>query len=131
MATNKDLLKRIEVLETTIARLTGQSTRAKELPITERADYIKPGSEKHKLWLGLRDATEEELTDGRDMDGYMLRDITIFGLHVRPEFLRTLLQQKVSQLTSPVPVFQSMNPLAPNYAPPLWMPDGALATGVV
>jgi len=129
--TNKELQKRVEKLEATIARLTGRTSRPEVVPVKERADYIGHGSEKHKLWLGLRDATKEEMEEGRDVDGYMLRDITIFGLHVRPEFLKTLLQQKVSQLTSPVPVFQSMNPLAPNYAPPLWMPDGGLATGVV
>lgn len=87
---------------------------------TERGDYVEPGSERHAEFLGLRKATDD---DTFVVDGWTLVDLTVFGVTANPDFVRAVLAQKVSALTTPQPVVQSEDPLAPNYAPPMWQPD--------
>jgi len=94
----------------------------------ERRDHIEHGSEQHAAMIGLRRAGGE---DTYQVDGWTLADITAFGPAARPEFLEQVLRQKVAVLTSPVPVLQSDDPNAPNYAPPMWMPPEGGATGIV
>jgi hypothetical protein len=91
-------------------------------------DYIEHGSERHAALLGLVKAGED---DEPQHEGWALADVTMYGAAARPEFLLQTLKQKVSELTTPPPVMQSEDPLAPNYAPPMWMPDGEPVSGIV
>ena len=94
-----------------------------------RPDYVKHGSDRHaEEVLGLRKAVEG---DEPQLEGWTLVDLTAFGPTARPEYKREVLRQKVSTLMSPVPKLQSDDPLAPNYAPPLWMPTTEPASGIV
>lgn len=134
MATIKELEKQIEEMRAQLAMLTGTpSGRVVPLPPEERADFIAYGSEQHMVFLGIREATEDdEVTYASDSgQKYALTDITVFGVNVRPEFLKAILMQKVSSFTCPVPVLQSTDPAQPHYAPPLWIPDDIPVTGIV
>lgn len=91
-------------------------------------DYIKHGSDRHAAFLGLVKAQKD---DEPQQDGWALADITMYGPSARPEYLRRVLAQKVSELTTLPPEMQSDDPLAPNYAPPMWMPAGEPVSGLV
>jgi len=141
MANENDAMRaRIDALERKIARLTGHVPQPKELPLEERADYIKHGSERHIAFLGLRKATPKEVaqSDKREeaneiglvYEGYVLEDITAFGVTAEAAMLKAILMQKVHQLAGP-PLPQSDDPNAPNYAPTLWVPEGTPMSGAV
>lgn len=134
MANENDAMRaRIEALESKIARLTGQVPQPKELPLEDRADYIEYGSERHVAFLGLRKATSKETAVAKKREnaneiglvyeGYVLEDITAFGVTAEAAMLKAILMQKVHQLAGP-PLPQSDDPNAKNYAPPLWVPEG-------
>jgi len=55
----------------------------------------------------------------------------MYGPSARPEYLRRVLAQYVSELTTLPPEVQSDDPLAPNYAPPMWMPSEEPVSGMV
>ena len=128
MTTNKALEDRVKYLEAELARLTGKMPRAENIPPEERPDFIPHGSERHAAFLGLRKAEKgEELQH----EGYALRDLTLFGVGVRPMFLKSILQQKVSQLLAEFPQTQSDSPMLPHFAPPMWVPDDIPVSGIV
>lgn len=130
---NDAMQARIEALERKIAQLTGRAPQPREIPLEERADSIEFGSEKHIAFMGLREATPKEVARsekreeanevGLVYEGYVLQDITAFGVTVEAEVLKAILMQKVHQLAGP-PLPQSDDPNAPNYAPSLWVPEG-------
>lgn len=91
-------------------------------------DYIEHGSDRHAAFLGLVKAKED---DEPQQDGWALADITMYGPSARPEYLRRVLAQKVSELTTLPPEMQSDDPLAPHYAPPMWMPSEEPVSGMV
>ncbi|NIQ90181.1 MAG: hypothetical protein GWN93_14580 [Deltaproteobacteria bacterium] len=95
-------------------------------------DYIAFGSDEHAAILGLKTADKD---DDPQLDGWALVDITAWGPEALADdkaYLREILRQKVSNLTSEPPEFQSDDPLAPHYAPPLQVPpQGEPASGIV
>ena len=91
-------------------------------------DYIAHGSDGHAAFLGLVKAEEG---DEPQQDGWTLADITMYGPSARPEFLRRVLAQKVSELTTLPPETQSEDPRLPNYAPTMWVPSGEPVSGIV
>jgi len=131
---------RIAALEKQLAQLTGRVPHEKDIPLEERPDYIAHGSPRHVAFLGLREATDEEVTRakaqeekgeiGLEYRGYVLQDITAFGVTAKAEMLKAILMQKVHQLEPP-PAPQSDDPLAANYSPPLWVPSGIPVSGTV
>ena len=141
MAKADDTMRaRIEALEQTIAQLTGRAPQQQAIPENERADYIEHGSERHVAFLGLREATAAEVAQAEKKEaaneiglvykGYVLQDITAFGVTAEAAMLKAILMQKVHQLT-PMPTPQSDDPNAPNYAPSLWVPSGIPVSGTV
>jgi hypothetical protein len=81
---------------------------------------IEFGSKEHAYLLGLKEASKD---DSPQMSGWTLMDITAFGPQATENYIKEVLRQKVSELTSggpPTP--QSADPRKPNYAPPLWVP---------
>ncbi len=95
----------------------GITADEKVRPLEEQPWYIKPGSERHAQLLGLTEDPDSEL-------GWKLTDPTTYGPTARPEFLAIILQQHVNELTTPPPTMQSKDPMAPNYAVPMWVPTG-------
>jgi len=91
-------------------------------------DYIEHGSDRHAAHLGLVKAGKD---DEPQQDGWALADITMYGAAARPEYLRRVLAQFVAELTTLPPEVQSEDPLAPGYAPPMWMPSGEPVSGMV
>jgi len=91
-------------------------------------DYIAHGSDGHAAFLGLIKAEKD---DEPQRDGWTLADITMYGPSVTPEYLRRVLAQKVSELTTLPPVMQSDDPRLPNYAPPMWTPSDEPVSGMV
>ena len=91
-------------------------------------DYIPHGSDRHAAHLGLVKAKEG---DEPQQDGWTLADITMYGPSARPEYLRRVLAQYVSELTTLPPEVQSDDPRAPNYAPPMWVPSDEPVSGMV
>ena len=89
---------------------------------------IARGSDGHAAFLGLVKAKKD---DEPQLGGWTLADVTMWGPSATAEFLKRVLAQKVSELTAPMPEVQSDDPLAPNYAPPLWMPSDTPVTGMV
>jgi len=86
-------------------------------------DYVEFGSDKHAEMLRLKKAVKD---DKLQREGWTLEDLTAWGPEAMANdmaFLREILRQKVSTLTSgPPPEPQSDDPLAPHYAPPMWEP---------
>lgn len=126
-----ELRSEVEELRDILARLTGQPHTP--VPLEERADYIAQGSDQHMAWLGLAKATEEDEKDESVLtyEGYKLLDVTAFGVTAKKDYLMAVLRQKVHQLTQPIPMPQSANRNAPNYAPPMWRPQGMSVEGIV
>lgn len=91
-------------------------------------DYIAHGSDGHAAFLGLVKAEED---DEPQRDGWTLADITLWGPSVTAEYLKRILAQKVSELTTLPPEVQSDDPLAPNYAPTMWVPSDTPVSGMV
>lgn len=91
-------------------------------------DAIPHGSDGHAAFLGLIEAEED---DEPQLGGWALADITMYGPSARPEFLRRILAQKVSELTTPMPEMQSDDPRLPHYAPSMWVPSDTPVTGMV
>jgi hypothetical protein len=87
---------------------------------TKRPDYVEPGSERHALLLGLRKATAD---DEIEFGGWALQDVNLLGVAATDRAIREVLRQKVTSLTSKTPPIQSDDPIAPCYAPPMWVPD--------
>lgn len=91
-------------------------------------DYVEHGSNRHAALLGLVRATEE---DELRHEGWTLADVTMFGPAARPWYLKRVLIQKVNELISPPLKVQSDDPLAPGYAPPMWVPSEEPVSGMV
>lgn len=89
---------------------------AERRPVEERGDYVPHGSAQHARILGLVEDPDSEL-------GWKLADRTAFGAAATEPFLQAVLEEKVRELTTPMPTPQSVDPRQPGYAPPLWMPD--------
>lgn len=94
----------------------------------QRPGYMRHGSEQHAALLGLRRAGADDVPE---LDGWTLADITAYGPAARPEFVEQVLRQKVMALNSAVPKPQSDDPGAPDYAPPMFVPPGGGADGIV
>ena len=89
---------------------------------TVQTDRVERGSDEHAAMLGLRPGTEE---DGEYMiEGWTLGDITNFPPETTPEYLKRMLRQKYNELTSELPVTQSVDPRKPHFSPTMWRPDG-------
>ncbi|NIV38677.1 MAG: hypothetical protein GWN58_57445 [Anaerolineae bacterium] len=96
-------------------------------------DHIAFGSDEHAAILGLKKAGKD---DDPVLDDWALVDITAWGPEAMADdkaYLREILRQKVSNLTSEPPKMQSDDPLEPHYAPPMLIPPGGEepATGIV
>jgi hypothetical protein len=98
----------------------------------QQPDYIEFGSDQQAAILGLKKA---EKGDDPQLDGWALVDITAWGPQAMADdkaYLREILRQKVSNLTSKPPQLQSDDPMAPHYAPPLQVPpEGEPASGYI
>jgi len=113
---------RIEQLESALRQLTGTAPKPSEDP-KERPDYVERGSDQHAALLGLKAAGGEEIS----LDGWTFEDVTQYGPAATKDFLMATLRQKVSELTSPMPIMQSADPRRPHFAPPIWTPDKPLS----
>lgn len=127
-----ELTAEVERLTALVHRMAGVPFDETE-DVGERDDYVEFGSPRHVALLGLRPVEDDEENDlietGVDGTRYTLIDRTLFGVAVRHEFLEAILKQKVNQLVGP-PQPQSLDPRAPNYAPPMWRPTQQPATGI-
>ncbi len=121
---NSDLKKEVAQIRTLMGQmaqhlsaqglLTPEEVR-KEVPLEEQPWYIKPGSDRHAQLLGLIDDSESE-------SGWGLSDPTVWGPVASAKFLQLVLDQKVNELESSVPQMQSVAPLSPHFAIPMWVP---------
>ena len=121
MATQRELERQVAELSSMVTGLRaalGLGPTRHILPLEERPDYIRRGSPEHAAFLGL-------IEDESSETGYRLADTTQFGPQVTDRYLYEVLRQKVSELHSETPPIQSDDPLAPNYAPPMWQPIDA------
>ncbi len=84
---------------------TGQALGDETLGVVP-GDYVEHGSEKHAQLLGLEKDEEGE---------WRLVDMTQFGPAATEDFLKSVLDQRVRELTT--------KPKVPANAPPLWRPD--------
>ena len=109
------LQKRIEQLEASLRKTAGAVVAPSKNP-KDRPDYVERGSDRHAAMLGLKKAKDEELA----LEGWTLEDITQFGPSATKEYLTRVLEQKVNELTSPVPPVQSRNQFEPHFAPTMW-----------
>jgi len=125
---NATLEARIRDLERKLESLTGQPAQISIAP-EDRPDYIPHGSELHAAYLGLRRATEADAKEDQ-VDGWALQDLTAFGVTADPHILHAILTQKVNELKGP-PKPQDQDQTAPNYAPPMWLPQGMRVAGIV
>jgi len=93
-----------------------------------QGDYVRHGSPAHADLLMIREADEDDEFVKADSEGrkWALMDITAFGV-LPDQYLKRILSQKVNELTTPVPKMQSVDIHAPNYAVPMWDPEGVLA----
>ena len=119
-----------EALEVLAAQVNMQAAAlgmAEVLPHTldpkDHPSYIPHGSEKHAALLGLVHVDGDETKDVPTKDGWKLNDLTAYGVAARPEYLREVLRQKVSELNTPPPTYQSTDKRAPFYAPPMFQPE--------
>lgn len=79
-------------------------------------DQVKHGSERHAHLLGLRLIEKDEKVEFQH-EGYTLIDPTQWGPNARPEFIRSMLIQKVRELQTP--------PEVPVNGPTMWTPHPA------
>ena len=94
----------------------------------KRRDYIEPGSAAHAIQLGLREAGAE---DDLQYDTWTFTDFERYGPNATDRYLKAVLAQAVRTLTGQHPKLQSKDPLAPNYAQPMFVPQGGGASGIV
>jgi hypothetical protein len=87
----------------------------------KQTDYVPHGSERHMAMLGLRPAAEGET--GLVFEGFTLIDPTFAGPSATDRFLMETLRQKVREFKTAPVMPQSVNPDAPNYAPPMFTPN--------
>ena len=81
--------------------------------------YVEHGSERHLELLGLRKATDD---DEIQFGGYAFVDVTKYPANARPDYLRNVIQQLLSEWkTKPVKP-QTEDKLGKNYAPPIFDP---------
>ncbi len=121
---NKLLAEQVALMKVELGSINKQLKQAGLAPqkpkvkkkLEEQPWYVKPGSDRHAYLLGLTQDEESDL-------GWRLQDVTSWGPAARPEFLEQILVQRVNELTAPIPVIQSEDPLAANYAVPLWVPS--------
>jgi hypothetical protein len=83
-------------------------------------NYIEHGSHQHMELLGLRKANPDDVPE---FDGYALVDTTAFGPAARPEYLKEVLRQKVTEFKTKPVMPQSEDPRGKNYAPPIFNPN--------
>jgi len=84
-------------------------------------DAVAFGSETHARLLGLR---KEVDGDPFTHEGWALENPTQYGASAEPWFIKQKLAERVSELTTPMPVLQSEDRWEDNYAPPMFDPDG-------
>ena len=112
-----DLQKQIADLQRELWRLTGRYVGPTE-PV-EQADYVKHGSDRHAAMLGLKKASDK---DKFTSNGWAFQDPTQWGPTARDDFIQVQLEQRVSELTAPLPQYQSSDPREPFFAPVMWRP---------
>jgi hypothetical protein len=83
------------------------------------SNYIEFGSAEHAQFLGLRKAAPDDIPE---IDGWTLVDMTAYGPQARPEFLKEILRQKVTELKTKPVVPQSDDPGKKGYAPEIFNP---------
>jgi len=86
-----------------------------------QTDYVEHGSDQHAALLGLQKAKESDKTQ---YEGWILADAAEY-IRMDPtgRLEEYTLQQKVNELTTPLPEVQSESPQKPHYAPLRWDPD--------
>ena len=89
---------------------------------------IARGSDGHAAFLGLVKAKKD---DEPQLKGWTLADVTMWGPSATAEFLKRVLAQKVSELTTLPPEMQSEDSRLPNYAPTMWVPSEEPVSGMV
>ena len=115
--TVEQLQQQIADLQRELWRLSGRYVGPVEA--TQNMDYVEHGSDRHAALLGLKKA---ENGDVPQLDGWTLEDIVSFGPHASKEFLEQFLRQKVNELYTPPPEYQSRDPREPFFAPVMWRP---------
>lgn len=123
-AENAELKKEMGQVKTLMAQmaqhlsaqglLTPEPVRA-EIPLEEQPWFVRPGSIRHAQILGL-------VQDDDSESGWSLDDPTVWGPAASDKFLQLVLEQKLNELRSETPQMQSVSPLSPNYAIPMWVP---------
>ena len=86
----------------------------------EKCD-IEHGSDEHAQMLGLRKATDDD-DPQLVMEGWTLENIIDFGPTAELRYLKAILHQRVTELTTPPQMPQNEDRTEPNYAPPMWRP---------
>ena len=130
MATNKELEREVQELRKLVAQVMGvevANISATE-DVTQRADYIPHGSDKHRQFLGLievndlEDAKRNEyvLYESPDTGKVWRLEDELTPIQAFPgvdpdKVIKMFLRQKVSS-------FESGPPEVPDYAPPLFVP---------
>jgi len=84
-----------------------------------KTNYIEHGSERHLEILGLRKATDD---DEIQAEGYTFVDITAYPANARPDYLKNVIRQLLSEWKSKHVKPQSDDPFEKNYAPPIFDP---------
>ena len=83
-------------------------------------NYVGHGSSKHASHLGLEPDLPSKDNDWRM---WKLIDPWRWGQNAQPGFINSRLDAKINSLTAPMPETQSEDPLAPNYAKPMFSPS--------
>ena len=86
-----------------------------------QTDYVARGSDLHAKMLGLRKAIDG---DPIVYEGLTFEDLTQFGPGAQEWFIKQSLGQRVREFQGDVPAPQSEDRWAPNYAPPMFNPEG-------
>ena len=118
----EQLQDQVAQLQREVNQLTGSPVSPDEPEI--QTDYVERGSDRHAAMLGLKKAED---FDKPQLNDWALEDIVSHGPTVNSEYLEQVLRQKVSELSTIIPITQSVDSLAPNFAPTLWQPGHRLA----
>lgn len=86
---------------------------------TIKTNNIEHGSARHLEILGLRKATDE---DEIQFDGHTFVDITAYPANARPDYLRNVIRQLLSEWKTKPSKPQTEDPFEKNYAPPIFNP---------
>jgi len=97
-----------------------QKDDAIELGPAGNPDFIAHGSNEHAALLGL--ARVENGWQGPQLEGWKLIDPMFTELD-SDRITERVLQQRVNELTAPIPQTQSRDRRAPGFAPTLWDPS--------